>query len=114
MQLLKRLMNYLMSKDQNKNRPTYRPRPTTLQGVPFAWQDKRATKIIRSNFSEKKKPTAIALYQALTETASNAGGKQGKAVSSFQAHHKMLAEKIGRSISTVKRYLEDLERLRTI
>ena len=104
-------MNYLMTTNYNHNNFNKSPRPTTLKGIPFAWQDKRVTKVIRESFNRRKRPIAIALYQTLTEQASNAGGKQGKAVSEFSAYLEGLAEKIGRSVATVKRYMADFKRL---
>ncbi|OGD25104.1 hypothetical protein A2819_00125 [Candidatus Azambacteria bacterium RIFCSPHIGHO2_01_FULL_40_24] len=104
-------MNYLMTTNYNHNNFNKSPRPTTLKGIPFAWQDKRVMKVIRESFNRRKRPIAIALYQTLTEQASNAGGKQGKAVSEFSAYLEGLAEKIGRSVATVKRYMADFKRL---
>ena len=104
-------MSYLMTTNYNHNNFNGRPRPTTLKGVPFAWQDKRVMTIIRNSFTGKKLAVAIAVYQTLTEQASNAGGKQGKAVSDFSAYLEGLAGKIGKSVATVKRYLADFRRL---
>ncbi len=98
----------LSTKEQNQNNT---PRPTTLKGVPFAWQDKRVTKVIRENFVGRKRSTAMALYQALTEMASNAGGKRGEAVSQFSVAHIKLADLIQKSISTIKRYTAEFRRL---
>ncbi len=104
-------MNYLMTTNYDYNNQNIKSRPTKPQGVPFAWQDKRLMKIIRDNFPDRKRATAIALYQILTEMASNAGGKKGQAVSEFSVHHKTLAVRIQKSVSSIRRYLDDFRRL---
>ncbi len=101
----------LYPKAQNQNN---KPRPTTLKGVSFAWQDKRVMRVIRDSFTGKKLAVAIAIYQTLTEQASNAGGKQGKAVSEFRAYIYTIANKVGKSRSTIKRYMGDFRRLGVI
>lgn len=93
---------------QNQNN---KPRPTTLKGVAFAWQDKRTMKIIRDNFHGRKRSTAIAFYQVLTEIASNAGGKHHKAVSQFSVAHEKVADLIQKSVSTIKRYSIEFRKL---
>jgi hypothetical protein len=55
-------------------------------------------KIIREYYSTKKRTTAIAIYQSLTELSSN----QGK--DSFSAYNSQIAEYSGKSVSTVKNY----------
>lgn len=86
-----------------------RLRPYTLKGTPFTWQDTRIMKIIREFYCGEKRTTAIAIYQTLTELASLAGRGQGKHVSQFNAHQITIAEKAGKSISTIKRYAKDFE-----
>jgi len=90
----------LYPKAQNQNN---KPRPTTLKGVSFAWQDKRVMRVIRDSFTGKKLAVAIAIYQTLTEQASNAGGKQGKAVSEFRAYIYTIANKVGKVITWTTR-----------
>ena len=83
-----------------------KPRSQTrdIHKSPFAWQDMRSTRLVRENFSGKKRTTAIAIYQALTECASEAGRMKGRHVSTFAVPLVRIVAKSGKSVSTVKRY----------
>lgn len=93
-------------KNSNKNQ-----RPHTLGGIPFAWQDMRIMKVIREAYQGEKLTTAIAVYQALTDLASNEGRHQRKHVSIFPAYILTIAKKSGKSESTIKRYTKDFREL---
>ena len=80
------------------------PQPRDIRKSPFAWQDMRSMRLVRESFSGKKRSTAIAIYQALTECASEAGRMKGKHVSTFAVPLVRIAAKSGKSVSTVKRY----------
>ena len=82
-----------------------------IRKSPFAWQDMRSTRLVRESFSGKKRTTAIAIYQALTECASEEGRKKGKHVSTFSAPLVRIAEKSGKSINTIKRYVDAFRKL---
>lgn len=90
-----------------------KPRSQTrdIRKSPFAWQDMRSTRLVRESFSGKKRTTAIAIYQALTECASEEGRKRGKSVSIFPAPLVRIAEKSGKSLNTIKRYVETFRTL---
>lgn len=103
-----------MNIDQKKYNLTKRSRPTTLKGVPFAWQDVRITKLIRLNFSGKRVAVAIATYQALTELATSAGRSKREAVSEFPAYLSTIAKRVNKSVSTIKRYLNDFQRMNIV
>src|SRR3989344_8893904 len=82
--------------------------------IAFAWQDMRVMKIIRNHYGEEKRTTAIAIYQSLTELASLAGRGQGKHVSQFTAYLITIAEKSGKSVSTIKRYTKEFRDLQIL
>lgn len=86
-------------------------RPLWLKGTPFAWQDVRIMKMIRLNYSGKKRTTAIAIYQTLTELASLEGRGQGKHVNCFKAYLETIAERSGKSVTTIKRYSKEFKKL---
>ena len=75
-----------------------------IRKSPFAWQDMRSTRLVRESFSGKKRTTAIAVYQALTECASEEGRIKGRHVSTFAAPLARIAAKSGKSVNTIKRY----------
>lgn len=80
------------------------PQSRDIRKSPFAWQDMRSTRLVRESFSDKKRTTAIAIYQAFTECASEVGRVKGRHVSTFAAPLVRIAAKSGKSVSTVKRY----------
>jgi len=98
-----------MSKDEK-----VKLRPYKLTGIPFAWQDVRTMWFIRQNFIGKKRATAIAIYQTLTELASKAGRGQGEHLREFPAYLDKIAAESGKSVSTIKRYVKEFGRLKII
>lgn len=89
-------------------------RPLKLRDTPFAWQDTRMTKFIRQNFKGKKLTTALAIYQTMTDLASNAGRMARKHVNKFHAHLEKIGEKSGKSVSTIKRYVKEFRSLKIL
>lgn len=79
-------------------------RPRSLHKTRFAWQGMNTTALIRRNFRGKRCATALAIYQALTECASEQGRLEGRHVSTFPAPIVRIAEKVDRSVSSIKRY----------
>jgi Crp-like helix-turn-helix domain len=77
-------------------------KPDDASRVPWCWQDKRALRRIREQVEDHA--SALALYLALTEQASNSTSPQ------FTASHAQLAALSGLSIATVKRRLPELRR----
>lgn len=78
----------------------HKPRTTEK---PFCWQEKKALRLIRTMYtSTKRTRTALTIYLALTELASNSG-KNDK----FMAYRSQIAELSATSPSTVDRYIVD-------
>lgn len=89
-------------------------RPLRLNGIPFTWQDTRMLKKIRKHFYKEKLTTALAIYLTLTELASIGGKGQGKHINCFRAYLKTIADRCGKSSSTVKRYLKKFKKYKII
>ena len=66
----------------------------------------RSMRLVRESFSDKRRTTAIAVYQALTECASEEGRRKRRSVATFPAPLARLAAKAGKSVNTIKRYVE--------
>lgn len=73
---------------------------------PFAWQDKRALRRIREQCPDPG--TALAVYHALTEVASDFASEE------FNTTHAYLAGKSGFSARTVRNRLADLVQLKVV
>ena len=82
-----------------------------LHHTPFSWQEKKTMKLIRANFLGKKCSSAIAVYCALTECASDEGRKARRHTAIFTVTLHIIAKKAGKSVSTVKRYTSDFRKL---
>lgn len=78
-------------------------RVRTISDGPFAWEDKRLLRHIRERIEDYG--TAIAVYTALTIVASDNQREQ------FETTHQWLSKLSGFSVATVKRRLEDLQRI---
>jgi len=89
-------------------------RPLRLNGVPFTWQDTRMLSKIREHFYKEKLTTALAIYLVLTELASIEGKGQGKHINCFKAYYKTIADRSGKSASTIKRYLKEFKKYKII
>jgi len=89
-------------------------RSLSLKGVSFTWQETKMFQKIREHYQGKKRTTALAIYIVMTEFASLAGKGQGKHVNSFKAHLKTIADRCGKSESTIKRYLKEFKILKII
>ncbi len=74
----------------------------------WCWQDKDMTEFIRNNFKGQKLTTALAIYQTLTELASNNSSDE------FTAYYSQIAKLTGKSISTVKIYCRRFVELRIL
>jgi len=70
----------------------------------WCWQDKKVMRCIREKYSLKRKTTAIAIYESMTELASNNG------TDCFAAYLSEIADLASKSISTVKRYTNEFIR----
>ncbi len=79
--------------------------------TPFAWQAMSATRLIRKNYQGERRTTAIAIYQSFTECASEQGRLIGQPTAIFYVPHKRLADKSGKSVSTIKRYANEFKHL---
>lgn len=78
-----------------------------IRQAPFCWQAKTELRQLRAYYSGerlKQRATALAIYQALTEIASNQG-RSDRAETFVQT----IVELTGTSESTIKRYLRDFE-----
>ncbi len=64
----------------------------------WCWQDKDITSLIRSSFNGQRLTTALAIYQSLTELASNNNSDE------FNAYFSQIAKLSGKSTPTIKRY----------
>ncbi len=71
-----------------------------IKGTPFCWQEKEIMRVIRENYMGEKRTTAIAIYQCVTEIASNNGNN------AFTAYNSQVAELSGKSRSTIKIYVK--------
>jgi len=80
----------------------------------FAWQDMRTMYFLRQQYSGKRRTTAVAIYQALSECASEYGRITKKHTSTFPAHLERIGAKAGKSVSTVKRYAQEFKTLRVL
>ena len=89
-------------------------RSLSLKGVSFTWQETKMLQKIREHYQGKKRATALAIYIVMTEFASLAGKGQGKHVNFFKAHLKTIADRCGKSESTIKRYLKEFKILKII
>jgi len=98
----------------NRNDKTIKLRPSKLQGIPFCWQEVETMNVIRKNYNGKKRTTAIAIYQTLTELASIEGRGKGKHVNQFTTYIKTIAVRCGKSESTIKRYAKEFKDLKII
>jgi len=68
----------------------------------WCWQDKQVMRLIRENYKSKRLTTSVAIYQSLTELASNTGSD------SFNAYLSQIARLAGKSTSTIKKYTKEL------
>ena len=91
--------------DQNETEGKKQLRHT--HRTPFAWQAMSATRLIRRSYRGKRLTTAVAIYQAFTECASEQGRLIKQPTAIFYTTHKHLAEKSGKSVSTIKRYADE-------
>ena len=98
---------------QNPN-PKLNLRSLSLKGVSFTWQETKMLQKIREHYQEEKRTTALAIYIVMTEFASLAGKGQGKHVNCFKAYLKTIADRCGKSESTIKRYLKEFRILKII
>ena len=94
--------------DQNSNIQV-KPRALKLKGVSFAWQQIKMLQKIRDNYQGEKLTTALAIYTVMTELASLEGRGQHKHVNRFKAYYTTIADRSGKSRSTVKRYLAEFK-----
>lgn len=98
----------------NQNEKDINLRAFVLKGVPFCWQEVKTMGVIRKNYNGKKLTTAIATYQTLTELASIAGRGTRTHTNQFPAYIKTIAERVGKSESTIKRYTKEFKNLKII
>jgi DNA-binding MarR family transcriptional regulator len=76
-----------------------------IRRAPFCWQDKHALRILRAHYDGerlKQRATALAVYLALTELASDQYQQDR-----VEVVHRAIWEATGTSESTVKRYLKE-------
>ncbi len=78
---------------------------------PFAWQNMKTIAYLRWSFTRKRFPTALAIYQAFTELASEAGKRRRAQTAIFSATHQEIAEKSRKSVSSVKRYANEFKKI---
>jgi hypothetical protein len=71
----------------------------------WCWQEKRITRYIRENLLGKRLTTALAIYQVLTELASNQNTEE------FYAYYSQIAKLSGKSTSTIKIYCKEFIKL---
>ena len=71
-------------------------------------------RFLREQFTEKKRTTAVAMYQAFSECASEHGLKIRAHTATFPAALKRIGAKAGKSTSTVKRYMQEFKTLRVL
>ena len=77
-------------------------KPRTLD-KPFCWQEKSSLRLIRKMYTNVKRTrTALVIYLALTEMASNSGKNDR-----FMAYRSQIAELSATSPSTIDRYIDD-------
>lgn len=76
-----------------------------IKNGPWCWQEKKVMRAIRGHFEGKRRTTCIAIYQSLTELASNNSSDV------FPAFNAQIAELSSKSISTVKIYCRELVKL---
>ncbi|MBI2415643.1 MAG: hypothetical protein HYV33_03215 [Candidatus Kerfeldbacteria bacterium] len=74
----------------------------TENGKPFCWQSKPILRLIRETYTRKRLCTAIAIYTVLTELSSNQNTQ-----AYCQAYYIDIANHMGKSSSTAKRYLNE-------
>jgi len=89
-------------------------RSLDLRGIPFTWQETRMFQKLRKHYNRQKLTTAIALYTTMTELASIEGKGQGRHLNCFKAYLKTIADRCGKSVSTVKRYLKEFRKFKII
>ena len=89
-------------------------RSLKLKNISFTWQETKILRKIREHYQGKKRTTALAIYIVMTEFASLAGKGQGKHVNCFKAYLKKIADRCGKSESTVKRYCKEFRTLKII
>jgi DNA-binding IscR family transcriptional regulator len=84
--------------------------PRNIKTAPFAWQHKKALRMIRDNFEDGHGHSAFALatYLALTELASDAQSE------TFTAPISKIAQRAGASYRTTQNILNQLESLNLI
>lgn len=81
-----------------------------MRNAGWCWQEKATLRVLRCHYDGerlKQRSTALAVYLALTEAASNNYGNSGV----FEVVHMALADMTGTSRTTIKRYLSDFEQL---
>ena len=103
-------MNDMTTTPHDENRRGGR----STKHTPFAWQDMRTMRFLREQFTEKKRTTAVAMYQAFSECASEHGLKIRAHTATFPAALKRIGAKAGKSTSTVKRYMQEFKTLRVL
>lgn len=85
------------------NQPPERGTRRTRDG-PFCWQSKAALRLIREQFGEDPSlPSALGIYSAITEIASDQGTEEPVTT------HNWIAHISGYSVATVKRRVAELE-----
>lgn len=99
--------------DSNSNIQV-KPRALNLKGISFAWQQLKMLQKLRDCYQGEKRSTARAIYDVMTELASLAGKGQHKHVNRFRAYLSTIADRTGKSETTVKRYLKEFRALNII
>ena len=89
-------------------------RSLSLRSIPFTWQETRIFQKLRKHYNGQKLTTAIALYTTMTELASIEGKGQGRHLNCFKAYRQTIADRCGKSVSTIKRYLKEFKKLKII
>lgn len=100
-------MNDMTNIPHDQNRQQAR----NIRRGPFAWQDMRTMRFLREQYNGKRRTTAVAIYQALSECASEYGRITKKHTSTFPAMLERIAAKTGKSVSTIKRYMQEFKAL---
>lgn len=89
-------------------------RSLDLRGIPFTWQETKMFQKLRKHYNGQKLTTAIAFYTTMTELASIEGKGQGRHINCFKAYLQTIADRCGKSVSTIKRYLKEFRKLKII
>ena len=100
----------MTEQNQNNNKLIVRE----IGKISFVWQELWATRLIREKYGGKRRATAIAIYQSLTECANEHSIQLSETTSIFPAFLIHIGELAKKHPSTVKRYVNEFKEMKIL